>query len=78
MYSASEAVASLDPWLKQNGLTPAAVTPIGQRPLGGARNVYDGQCRYVSILRGNGLFHHPADRWPDAVDLEVTAKCVNL
>ena len=75
-YSDDEAVASLDPWLKQNSLAPAAVTPIGQRPLGEARNVYDGQGRFVSILGGNGLFHHPADRWPDAVDLEVTSKWV--
>ena len=75
-YSDDEAVTSLDPWLRENGLTPGAVTPIGQRPLGEARNVYDGQGRYVSILGGNGLFHHPDDQWPDAVDLPTTAKWV--
>jgi hypothetical protein len=75
-YSDDESVASLEPWLKQNGLTPSAVTPIGQRPLGEARNVFDGQGRFVSILGGNGLFHHPADRWPAAVDLNVTTKWV--
>jgi len=75
-YSDDEAVTSLDPWLREHGLTPAAVTPIGQRPLGEARNVYDGQGRYVSILGGNGLFHHPDDQWPDAVDLAMTAKWV--
>jgi len=75
-YSDDESVASLEPWLKQNDLTPSAVTPIGQRPLGEARNVFDGQGRFVSILGGNGLFHHPADRWPEAVDLNVTTKWV--
>ena len=75
-YSDDEAVTSLDPWLREHGLTPGAVTPIGQRPLGEARNVYDGQGRYVSILGGNGLFHHPDDQWPDAVDLPTTAKWV--
>ena len=75
-YSDDESVASLEPWLKQNGLTPSAVTPIGQRPLGEARNVFDGQGRFVSILGGNGLFHHPADRWPEAVDLSVTTQWV--
>jgi hypothetical protein len=75
-YSDDDAVESLDPWLKQNGLTPSAITPIGQRPLGEARNVYDGQGRFVSILGGNGLFHHPADRWPEAVDLPVATKWV--
>ncbi|MEE2775918.1 MAG: hypothetical protein VYE73_04040 [Acidobacteriota bacterium] len=54
------------------GITPARETPVGERPLGEARNVFDGGGRYVSILGGNGLFHHPDDRWPDAVDLETT------
>ena len=75
-YSDDEAVKSLDPWLREHGLTPGAVTPIGQRPLGEARNVYDGEGRYVSILGGNGLFHHPDDQWPDAVDLAMAVKWV--
>ena len=75
-YSDDAAVTSLDPWLREHGLTPGAVTPIGQRPLGEARNVYDGQGRYISILGGNGLFHHPDDQWPDAVDLAMTVKWV--
>jgi hypothetical protein len=49
-------------------------TPVGQRPRGEARNIYDGGGRYVSLLGGNGLFHHEADRWPDAVDVAKTAK----
>jgi len=57
-------------------VTPGMVTPMGQRPLGEARNIYDGQGRYVSILGRNGLFHHPADQWPHAVDLELTTKWV--
>ena len=75
-YSDDDAVASLAPWLKENVVTPGMVTPTGQRPLGEARNIYDGQGRYVSILGRNGLFHHPADQWPHAVDLELTTKWV--
>ena len=75
-YSDDDAVASLAPWLKENAVTPGMVTPMGQRPLGEARNVYDGQGRYVSILGRNGLFHHPADQWPHAVDLVLTTKWV--
>jgi hypothetical protein len=75
-YSDDDAAASLTPWLKENVVTPGMVTPMGQRPLGEARNVYDGQGRYVSILGRNGLFHHPADQWPHAVDLELTTKWV--
>ena len=75
-YSDDAAVANLGPWLKGNGLTPGTLTPMGQRPLGEARNVYDGHGRYISILGGNGLFHHPADQWPNAVDLDLTTKWV--
>ena len=73
-YSDDEARASLAPFLASNILSPATVTPMGQRPLGEARNVYDGKGRYISILGANGLFHHPADRWPQAVDLALTTK----
>ena len=75
-YSDDDAAASLAPWLKESAVTPGMVTPMGQRPLGEARNVYDGQGRYVSILGRNGLFHHPADQWPHAVDLVLTTKWV--
>ena len=75
-YSDDEARASLASFLESNSLSPATVTPMDQRPLGEARNVYDGKGRYVSILGANGLFHHPADQWPHAVDLELTTKWV--
>ncbi|MDH3599271.1 MAG: hypothetical protein OEU26_06475 [Candidatus Tectomicrobia bacterium] len=52
------------------------VTPIGERPRGEARNIYDGGGRYVSLLGTNPLFHHPDDRWPGAVDPEKTARLV--
>lgn len=55
--------------LAARGLAPDMETPIGQRPLGEARNVFDGGGRYISILGQNGLFHHPSDRWPEAVDV---------
>jgi len=45
----------------------------GDRPLGEARNIFDGGGRYLSLLGANGLFHHPTDRWPDAVDVEAVA-----
>jgi len=47
-------------------------TPVGTRPFGEARNVFDAGGRYVSILGTNPRFHHPDDRWPDAVDVDVT------
>lgn len=55
-------------------LQPGVETPIGQRPLGEARNIFDGDGRFLSILGNNPLFHHPHDLWPDAVDLDTTAQ----
>ena len=62
--------------LSQHDLDPDGETEPGQRPLGEARNIYDGAGRYVSVLGRNGLFHHPSDVWPDPVDLEKTTRWV--
>lgn len=43
---------------------------IGNPPLGEARNIHDGGGRYLSLIGGNGRFHSPEDRWPEAVDLD--------
>ncbi len=59
--------------LTEHGRLPSYTTPVGTRPLGEARNVYDGGGRYVSLLGSNPLFHHPDDRWPHAIDMDATA-----
>lgn len=58
--------------LENQNIAIADVTPLGQRPYGEARNIYDGDGQYISLLGGNSLFHHPDDRWPEAVDLDKT------
>ncbi|ETX03059.1 MAG: hypothetical protein ETSY1_01435 [Candidatus Entotheonella factor] len=78
VYQASEP-ALMEVGLKAfnaNGARWDEVAPIGERPRGEARNIYDGGGRYVSLIGSNPLFHHPDDRWPDAVDLEKTARLV--
>jgi len=51
---------------------------LGRRPGGEAREVYDAGGRYLSILGGNPLFHHPEDVWPEAVDLDKAARCCDM
>ncbi len=54
---------------------PSWKIPGTKRPYGEARNVFDGNGRYFSILGlFNPLFHHPDDRWPYAIDLNKTLK----
>lgn len=57
---------------------PARTTPVGNRPLGEARNIHDGGGQYVSILGDNRWFHHPDDRWPTTVDLERTVRLTRV
>ena len=54
------------------------VEVIGRRPGGEARSVYDAGGRYVSVVGGNLLFHHPDDVWPQAVDIEKTESVCRL
>lgn len=68
----------LTPIMAREDARPATETPLGERPLGEARNIHDGGGRYVSILGRNGLFHHPDDIWPSAVDLAATLKWVSV
>ena len=55
-----------------------ALLQVGNRPLGEARNIYDGGGQYISLLGGNPLFHHPDDRWPDAIDMPKLLKLNNM
>ena len=60
--------------LSAHGVTVSATTPLGRRPGGEARNVYDLGERFVSLLGSNRWFHHPDDRWPTTVDLDTTER----
>jgi hypothetical protein len=47
----------------------------GSIPLGEAGNIHRGGGRYVSLLcPGSPVFHHPSDRWPEAVDVSAAAR----
>ena len=48
--------------------------PVSSRPLGEARNIYDGGGQFISLLGSNPLFHHPKDIWPDSIDIEKLIK----
>ena len=48
--------------------------PLSSRPLGEARNIYDGGGKFISLLGSNPLFHHPKDIWPDSIDMKKLIK----
>ena len=49
----------------------------GTVPGGEAEAVHRGGGRYVSVIGRNALFHNPADRGPDAVDVSAVARFVD-
>lgn len=75
-YSNQESKLLTETFLDQAGIKAAIETPTGQRPYGEARNIFDGGGNYISILGSNGLFHHPMDTWPEAVNLTEASKWI--
>lgn len=60
--------------LAQHGLRADRVVGPGQVPVGEARNIYAAGGQYLSLLGTPGaVFHHPADRWPEWVDVPQIA-----
>lgn len=67
--------------LLSQALTTAALTvsrrvPRGTVPGGEAEVVHRGGGRYVSVIGGSALFHHPDDRDATTVDAEAVAKFI--
>jgi len=60
--------------LAESGIPVNRRTARGAVPAGEAELVHQGGGRYVSIIGANPFFHNPADRWPDAVDVDSVAK----
>ena len=59
--------------LAKYDLFPSMKISQGTRPFGEAQNVFDGEGRFFSVIgTRNPLFHHPDDRWPDAINVNST------
>jgi hypothetical protein len=60
--------------MTSENLRIARRNPRGTVPGGEAETVHRGGGRYVSVIGSNALFHNPADRGLNAVDLGVIAR----
>ncbi len=60
--------------LRRGGAAPTRRRPAGEPPGGEALHIHAGGGTYLSVIGANGLFHHPRDRWPDAVDIDRIAR----
>jgi hypothetical protein len=60
--------------LSAQGLTVAQMVAPGVAPGGEAGTIFRRRGRYVSLQGDNALFHNPADRWPEAVDVALATR----
>ena len=60
--------------LETEGLIAGPKASRGSVPRGEAGAVHRGGGSYVALVCGTEVFHHSADRWPDAVDLALLAR----
>lgn len=60
--------------LSQHGLVASQVVPLGTAPGGEAGTIFRRHGRYLSLQGDNPLFHNPADRWPEAVDVILATR----
>ncbi|NVM16961.1 MAG: M28 family peptidase [Candidatus Lokiarchaeota archaeon] len=61
--------------LAKHSIVPSTNISQGTRPLGEAKNIFDGGGRYFSVIGiKNPFFHHPDDRWPGAVDINSSLR----
>ena len=69
---------ALEQWaasvMEKEGLAVNRRAIRGSTPFGEAAFVHREGGRYVSLVCDNELFHHPDDRWPDAIDVYGLAK----
>jgi len=64
--------------LRKENLKGIQSWPVSSRPLGEARNIFDGNGDYISLLGSNPLFHHPDDKWPESIDMDKLIKLNNM
>ena len=76
--SDDELEAVLSRAMSEAGLGIGRRNPRGTVPGGEAEAVHRGGGRYVSVIGRNALFHNPADRGPDAVDVSAIARFVDV
>lgn len=60
--------------LAEQGLSASQIVPIGTAPGGEAGTIFHRHGRYLSLQGDNPLFHNPADRWPEAVDVNLATR----
>ncbi len=73
-YSDDNARSTFAECMAAEGVAPASEAAVGARPGGESRNIHDAGGRFVSIVGGNALFHHPDDTFPTAVDLDAAER----
>jgi len=60
--------------LARHGVPADRIAPPGAVPFGESAQVKRGGGRHLALLCDSDVFHHPADRWPESVDVAVLTR----
>ena len=60
--------------MEREGLIAGARAGRGSMPRGEVGTLHRGGGSYVALVCGTDVFHHAADRWPDAVDVALLGR----
>jgi hypothetical protein len=78
LQASDEAIADWAvPLLESGGVSVGARSVRPAQPRGEAGLVQAGGARYIAPICGSEVFHHPSDRWPEAVDAAALARCAS-
>ena len=69
---------ALEQWataaMEKEGLSLNAKAPRNSNARGEAGIIQRGGGRFVTVVCGSDIYHHVADRWPEAVDVRLLAR----
>ena len=69
---------ALEQWavatMEREGLAVNKKAERGSTPFGEAGTIQDMGGSYIALICGSDVFHNPADRWPEAVDVTILAR----
>ena len=69
---------ALEQWavtaMEREGLAVNRKAERGSTPFGEAGTIQRMGGRYIALICGSDVFHNPADRWPEAVDVTILAR----
>ena len=63
--------------MEKEGLAVDTIVPHDANARGEAGTIQRGGGRFFTVVCPSDVFHSPADRWPDAIDVVITSYSIH-